>query len=64
MEREPKIAAAAFAMFQAVRATRQERVARLAESAARTADDEMLVGEPKAKPSRRFFGLGRFGTGR
>lgn len=22
-------------------------------------DDEMLVGEPKAKPSRRFFGLGR-----
>jgi DNA-binding transcriptional MerR regulator len=23
------------------------------------ADDEMLVGEPKAKPSRRFFGLGK-----
>ena len=22
-------------------------------------DDEMLVGEPKAKPSRRFFGLGK-----
>ena len=22
-------------------------------------DEEMLVGEPKAKPSRRFFGLGR-----
>ncbi len=25
----------------------------------RGADDEMLVGEPKAKPSRRFFGLGK-----
>ena len=23
------------------------------------ADDEMLVGEPKAKPNRRFFGLGK-----
>lgn len=23
------------------------------------ADDEMLVGEPKVKPSRRFFGLGK-----
>ena len=25
----------------------------------RGADDEMLVGQPKAKPSRRFFGLGK-----
>ncbi|TIX68213.1 MAG: MerR family transcriptional regulator, partial [Mesorhizobium sp.] len=25
----------------------------------RGADDEMLVGEPKVKPSRRFFGLGK-----
>ncbi|MBL8584741.1 MAG: MerR family transcriptional regulator [Rhizobiaceae bacterium] len=25
----------------------------------RNIDDEMLVGEPKVKPSRRFFGLGR-----
>jgi hypothetical protein len=25
----------------------------------RHADDEMLVGEPRVKPSRRFFGLGR-----
>jgi hypothetical protein len=25
----------------------------------RGADDEMLVGEPKAKPNRRFFGLGK-----
>lgn len=25
----------------------------------RAGDDEMLVGEPKAKPSRRFFGLGK-----
>jgi DNA-binding transcriptional MerR regulator len=25
----------------------------------RTSEDEMLVGEPKAKPSRRFFGLGK-----
>jgi DNA-binding transcriptional MerR regulator len=24
-----------------------------------SADDEMLVGEPKVKPSRRFFGLGK-----
>jgi DNA-binding transcriptional MerR regulator len=25
----------------------------------RALDDEMLVGEPKVKPSRRFFGLGK-----
>lgn len=25
----------------------------------RSQDDEMLVGEPKVKPSRRFFGLGK-----
>jgi DNA-binding transcriptional MerR regulator len=25
----------------------------------RGSDDEMLVGEPKVKPSRRFFGLGK-----
>ena len=25
----------------------------------RGADDEMLVGQPKVKPSRRFFGLGK-----
>lgn len=25
----------------------------------RHSDDEMLVGEPKARPSRRFFGLGK-----
>lgn len=25
----------------------------------RSHDDEMLVGEPKVKPSRRFFGLGK-----
>ncbi|MGE0503102.1 MAG: MerR family transcriptional regulator [Rhizobiaceae bacterium] len=25
----------------------------------RHADDELLVGEPKVKPSRRFFGLGK-----
>jgi DNA-binding transcriptional MerR regulator len=25
----------------------------------RVAEDEMLVGEPKVKPSRRFFGLGK-----
>jgi DNA-binding transcriptional MerR regulator len=28
-------------------------------SAQRSPEDEMLVGEPKVKPSRRFFGLGR-----
>lgn len=27
--------------------------------APRQGDDEMLVGEPRAKPSRRFFGLGK-----
>ncbi|MGN6143754.1 MAG: MerR family transcriptional regulator [Mesorhizobium sp.] len=26
---------------------------------ARGSDDEMLVGQPKVKPSRRFFGLGK-----
>lgn len=29
------------------------------QGAPRPADDEMLVGEPKVRPSRRFFGLGR-----
>ncbi|MEO9337226.1 MerR family transcriptional regulator [Mesorhizobium sp. SB112] len=28
-------------------------------SPSRGGDDEMLVGEPKVKPSRRFFGLGK-----
>lgn len=43
-------------------AARKQEVAQAA--AASTAprggvDDEMLVGEPKVKPSRRFFGLGK-----
>ncbi|MCT7375841.1 MerR family transcriptional regulator [Chelativorans salis] len=39
----------------AVEAITQQKVA---EAKEKGADDEMLVGKPKAKPSRRFFGMG------
>jgi DNA-binding transcriptional MerR regulator len=39
---------------------RQRQAAEPTETeAARGGDDEMLVGAPKVKPSRRFFGLGK-----
>jgi DNA-binding transcriptional MerR regulator len=41
----------------AVEAIAQQRAQ--AEGAQAAGDDEMLVGVPTAKPSRRFFGLGR-----
>ena len=47
----------------AVEAITQRRQAEAAAQAAaekgRAAEDEMLVGEAKAKPSRRFFGMGK-----
>ncbi|MCV0396379.1 MAG: MerR family transcriptional regulator [Rhizobiaceae bacterium] len=48
--------AAVEAITQKKRAAEQ---ARQSEAAARSNDDEMMVGAPKAKPSRRFFGLGK-----
>jgi len=41
----------------AIAARKQEQAA--AQASSRSVDDEMLVGEPKVKPSRRFFGLGK-----
>lgn len=40
-------------------AARKQEAAQAAHQPARSHDDEMLVGEPKVKPSRRFFGLGK-----
>ncbi|MBX3575578.1 MAG: MerR family transcriptional regulator [Rhizobiaceae bacterium] len=40
-------------------AQRKKAEAPLTSAAQPRLDDEMLVGEPKVKPSRRFFGLGR-----
>jgi len=44
-----------------ITARKQEATASNGEAAGAPgrADDEMLVGEPKVKPSRRFFGLGK-----
>ncbi|PSM17032.1 MULTISPECIES: MerR family transcriptional regulator [Nitratireductor] len=39
--------------------TKRKQAEAPAPAAPKPADDEMLVGEPKAKPSRRFFGLGK-----
>jgi len=48
------------AAVEAITQRRQaEAQAETAAAPARGAEDEMLVGEPKAKPSRRFFGIGR-----
>ena len=40
-------------------AQRRKSEAPMTPAAQPRADDEMLVGEPRAKPSRRFFGLGK-----
>jgi DNA-binding transcriptional MerR regulator len=45
------------AAVEAITKRRQE--AAPAASAGYSAEDEMLVGEPKARPSRRFFGLAK-----
>ena len=49
--------------LQAIEAIAQRKQAEAAQLTAaaqpRQGDDEMLVGEAKAKPSRRFFGLGK-----
>lgn len=49
------------AAVAAIAARKQEAAQAAAASAAPRGglDDEMLVGEPKVKPSRRFFGLGK-----
>jgi DNA-binding transcriptional MerR regulator len=48
------------AAVAAIAARKQEAAQAAATHApARHVDDEMLVGEPKVKPSRRFFGLGK-----
>ena len=51
------------AAVEAIAQRRQadQRAADAGGPAARPGDDEMLVGEPKVKPSRRFFGLGKSG---
>jgi DNA-binding transcriptional MerR regulator len=40
-------------------AQRKQAEAETAAATQRGSEDEMLVGEPKVKPSRRFFGLGK-----
>ena len=48
------------AAIEAIAQRKQAEAAPLtAGRAAAQADDEMLVGEPKVKPNRRFFGLGK-----
>ena len=48
------------AAVEAIAQRRQAEAAPLTPAAQpRTGDDEMLVGQPRVKPSRRFFGLGR-----
>src|SRR5688500_16831745 len=45
--------------FTAVEAIAQRKQATSSGETGPHSDDEMLVGEPKVKPSRRFFGLGK-----
>jgi DNA-binding transcriptional MerR regulator len=52
------IGAGDFAAIEAI-AQRKQTAAPSGEGKAGSAEDEMLVGEPKVKPSRRFFGLGK-----
>lgn len=48
------------AAVAAIAARKQEAAqAEMALTRSASAEDEMLVGEPKVKPSRRFFGLGK-----
>jgi DNA-binding transcriptional MerR regulator len=54
------IGAGNLAAIEAIAQRKQTEAAPLTPAAQpRGADDEMLVGEPKAKPNRRFFGLGK-----
>lgn len=47
------------AAIDAIAQRKQAEVAQPAAGQARMPDEEMLVGEPKVKPSRRFFGFGK-----
>ncbi|PWJ76934.1 MerR family transcriptional regulator [Pseudaminobacter salicylatoxidans] len=47
------------AAVEAIAQRKQVDAAPMTSAAQPRLDDEMLVGEPKAKPSRRFFGLGK-----
>lgn len=50
---------AAVAAIAAKKQEQAQAAAAASQPPSRHLDDEMLVGEPKVKPSRRFFGLGR-----
>ncbi len=50
---------AAVAAIAAKKQEQAQAAAAASQPSSRHLDDEMLVGEPKVKPSRRFFGLGR-----
>jgi DNA-binding transcriptional MerR regulator len=45
--------------IEAITQRKQAEAAPTSAAQSRGTDDEMLVGEPKAKPNRRFFGLGK-----
>lgn len=47
------------AAIEAIAQRKQAAAIPLTPAAQPRGDDEVLVGEPKAKPSRRFFGLGK-----
>jgi DNA-binding transcriptional MerR regulator len=48
------------AAIEAITQRKQAEAVPLTQAAQpRSADDEVLLGEPKVKPSRRFFGLGK-----
>ncbi len=47
------------AAIEAIAQRKQAAAIPLTTAALPRGDDEVLVGEPKAKPSRRFFGLGK-----
>jgi DNA-binding transcriptional MerR regulator len=47
------------AAVEAIAQRKQAEAALMTAAAQPRTDDEMLVGEPKAKPNRRFFGLGK-----
>ena len=47
------------AAVEAIAQRKQAEAAPMTAAAQPRTDDEMLVGEPRAKPNRRFFGLGK-----
>jgi DNA-binding transcriptional MerR regulator len=47
------------AAVEAIAQRKQAEIAPLTPAAQPRSDDEMLVGEARAKPSRRFFGIGK-----